>query len=72
MKGITMDAIQIIVVLAIICMIGGAGMILGSGVQPKKTKVNPMLDATPVVYIPHSIDHSTRVIEMVVTGPVKK
>lgn len=65
-----MSLIQIIVVLAIICMIGGAGMILGTGTvqTPKKTKPINIVDATPISYEPLCIDSSTGIINM---EPVK-
>jgi hypothetical protein len=66
-RKLNMDPIQIIIVLAIICMIGGAGIIFGSGVQPaKKTKVIKVVDATPIAYEPFSIDTSTGIVEMAV------
>lgn len=65
-----MNLIQIIIVLGIICMMGGAGIIFSSGVKqtPKKRKFNTMVDATPVTYKAHSINQSSGLIEMV---PVK-
>ena len=62
-----MSLLQIIIVFCIICMMGGAGIILNSGVKqnPKKTKFNTMVDATPVTYKPYSINQTSGVIEMV-------